>query len=203
MEVRSRQLVLGAGNNTGLHNPMGGKVVQAGVSGSEHARLGSRSRGVASPPLVVLLPALLVGLAMLLPLVYLIIRSAGASEEAWALLLRPQTAFTLGRTALLVVTVTASSAAIAVPIAWMTVRTDLPLRRLWSVLTMLPLVIPSFVGAFLFVSALGPKGLLQQLLAGPFGVDRLPEIYGLPGATLTLALLSYPYVLPHGAGRAA
>ena len=142
-----------------------------------------------------LLPALLVGLAMLLPLVYLIIRSAGASEAAWALLLRPQTAATLGRTALLVVTVTASSVAIAVPIAWLTVRTDLPLRRLWSVLTMLPLVIPSFVGAFLFVSALGPKGLLQQLLAGPFGVDRLPEIYGLPGATLTLALLSYPYVL--------
>ena len=26
-------------------------------------------------------------------------------------------------------------------------------------------------------------------------MDRLPEIYGLPGATMTLVLLSYPYVL--------
>ena len=198
MQVCSSQLVLGAGHNAGLHNPhnpMEGQGVQAGVSRGKHELMAGPSRRAASPPLVVLLPALLVGLALLLPLLYLIIRSAGASEEAWALLLRPQTAVTLGRTILLVVTVTASSVAIAVPIAWLTVRTDLPLRRLWSVLTMLPLVIPSFVGAFLFVSALGPKGLLQQLLAGPFGVDRLPEIYGLPGATLTLALLSYPYVL--------
>ena len=58
----------------------------------------------------------------------------------------------------------------------------------------MPLVVPSYVGAFLAVSALGPKGLLQQLLA-PIGVDRLPEIYGLPGAAITLTLLSYPYIL--------
>ena len=137
---------------------MEGQGVQAGVSGGEAQTPAGRARRAAAPPLVVLLPALLVGLAMLLPLVYLVIRSTGASAEAWALLWRPQTAATLGRTALLVVTVTASSVVIAVPIAWLTVRTDLPLRRLWSVLTMLPLVIPSFVGAFLFVSALGPEG---------------------------------------------
>ena len=154
-----------------------------------------RYRWAASPPIVVLFPAVLVGLAMLPPLAYLAIRSVGASEEAWDLLLRTQTAYTLARTALLVVTVTASSVAIAVPLAWLTVWTDLPFRRTWSVAAVLPLVIPSFVGAFLFVSALGPKGLLQQALSGPFGIDRLPEIYGLFGATLTLALLSYPYVL--------
>ncbi len=148
-----------------------------------------------SPPLVVLVPAILVGLGMLLPLAYLVIRSAGATDDTWDILFRWRTAYTVGRTALLVLTVTASSVAIALPLAWLTVRTDLPLRRMWAVVTVLPLVIPSFIGAFLFVSALGPKGILQQLLSGPFGVDRLPEIYGLPGATLTLALLTYPYVL--------
>jgi iron(III) transport system permease protein len=132
---------------------------------------------------------------MVLPVVYLVVRSAGATEEAWSLLFRARTAQILGRSALLVATVTTLSVAIAVPIAWLTVRTDLPLRRLWAVLTALPLVIPSYVGAFLVVSALGPRGLLQQLMESPFGVDRLPEIYGLPGATVTLALLSYPYVL--------
>ena len=171
--------------NPSLPIGAGGEV---GLSSSPYRRL-------ASPPLIVLVPAVLVGLAMLLPLAYLVIRSAGASGETWELLFRWRTASTVGRTALLVLTVTASSVAIALPLAWLTVRTDLPLRRLWSVVTVLPLVIPSFVGAFLFVSALGPKGLLQQLLAAPFGVDRLPEIYGLPGATLTLSLLSYPYVL--------
>jgi iron(III) transport system permease protein len=150
---------------------------------------------IATPPAIVWLPALLIGLAMLLPLGYLIVRSAGASDEAWALLFRPRTAQILGRSALLVVSVTAVSVALAVPVAWLTLRTDLPLRRLWVVLTALPLVIPSYVGAFLVVSALRPKGLLQELLAGPLGIERLPDIYGFPGATITLSLLSYPYIL--------
>ena len=145
-------------------------------------------------PLVVWAPAVLVGLAMLLPLVYLLVRSMDASGEAWELLFRAHTAQTLGRTALLIVTVTLGSAAIAIPLAWLTVRTDLPMRGMWSVLCVLPLVIPSYVGAFLFISVLGPRGMLQQAL-GPLGVERLPEVYGLPGASLTLVLLSYPYLL--------
>ncbi|MDA1347859.1 MAG: iron ABC transporter permease [Chloroflexi bacterium] len=152
-------------------------------------------RGRAGPPVILWLPALAVGAAMLLPLVYLVVRGTGASEEAWDLLLRWRTMQILGRSVLLVAAVTGISVAIAVPVAWLTVRTDLPFRRVWMVLTALPLVIPSYVGAFLMVSALGPKGLLQQMLSAPFGVDRLPDIYGFPGATLTLALLSYPYVL--------
>jgi len=147
------------------------------------------------PPLFVSLPALLIAIAMALPLLYLVIRSVGASSEAWDLLIRPRTAQILGRSMLLVTTVTTLCLAIALPLAWLTVRTDLPLRRTWGVLTALPLVIPSYVGAFLVISVLGPKGLVQGLLSGPFGVDRLPNIYGLAGATMTLTLLSYPYVL--------
>ena len=152
-------------------------------------------RARSGPPLIIQAPAVLVALAMLLPLAYLLLRSAGASTEAWELLLRSHTAQTMARTVLLMITVTASCLAIALPLAWLTVRTDLPLRRVWSVVTVLPLVIPSFVGAFLFISAIGPKGLLQQMLEGPLGIARLPEIYGLAGATLTLSLLSYPYLL--------
>ena len=154
-----------------------------------------RRRRSRLPPYHVLLPSALVGAAMLLPLAYLLLRGAGATDAAWELLFRARTAHVLGRTALLVLSVTAVSVALAAPLAWLTVRTDLPFRRVWSVLAVLPLVIPSYVGAFLFVSALGPRGLLQQMLSEPFGIERLPEIYGFPGATITLALLSYPYVL--------
>ena len=151
--------------------------------------------GPSAPPVVVWLPAFLIALAMVLPLAYLTIRGAGATSEAWSLLFRPRAAEILGRTVLLATLVTAASIALAVPLAWLTTRTDLPLRRFWSVVTVLPLVIPSYVGAFLLVSALGPKGLLQGVLAAPFGVDRLPNIHGLAGAVLTLTLLSYPYIL--------
>lgn len=146
------------------------------------------------PPLAILIPAACVGIAMLLPPAYLIIRGAEASNEAWDLLFRVRTLHLIGRTGLLILLVTAGSALLAVPIAWLTTQTDLPLRRAWAVLTALPLVVPTFVGSFLYISALSPRGILQQALE-PLGIDRLPEIYGLPGAFLVLTLLSYPYVL--------
>src|SRR5690606_11220456 len=81
------------------------------------------------------------------------------------------------------------------PAAWLISRTDLPWRRFWSVALSLPLAIPSYVGAFAIIAALGPRGLLQGWLETLLGIERLPAIYGLFGAALTLTLLSYPYVL--------
>ncbi|UYN92185.1 MAG: iron ABC transporter permease [Anaerolineales bacterium] len=145
--------------------------------------------------LLLWLPAILAAAAVLLPVAYLLLRAANGGDAAWVTLQRPNTLDTLLRTAWLGVSVTFVCLLLAVPIAWLTVRTDLPLRRLWAVLTPLPLVIPSYVGAFLYASALGPRGLLQGLLEEPFGITRLPDIYGFPGALLVLSLLNYPYVL--------
>ena len=155
------------------------------------ARIGPAAMN--APP-VILIPALLVGAALLLPPVYLLVRSLGGGSELWDLLFRPRVASILGRTLLLVAAVTAGSVIIALPLAWLTVRTDLPLRRTWAVLTSLPLVIPSYVAGFVVVVALGPRGMLQGALEGPFGIERLPSIYGFAGAMLTLTFLSYPYV---------
>ena len=155
---------------------------------------GRRRSLLGMPPAPALIPALLVAAAMALPVVYLLIRGASASDQAWDLLFRVRTLQTLWRTLLLIGCVTTFSAVIAVPFAWLTLRTDLPFRRAWTVLAALPLVIPSFVGAFLYISALGPKGLLQSGLEFLFGVERLPDMYGLVGATAVLTLLSYPYL---------
>lgn len=154
----------------------------------------ARGIGPRLPPVTILVPAGMVGLAMLVPVAYLLIRSVGAGEDAWDILFRLRTAQTVGRTALLIVTVTSVSAVIAVPIAWLTARTDLPFKGMWTLLAALPLVIPSFVGAFLFISVMGPTGLAQQALGALFGVERLPDIHGLVGATFILAMLSYPYL---------
>jgi iron(III) transport system permease protein len=124
-----------------------------------------------------------------------VLRTMGAGSEAWDLMIRPRILEILGRTLLLVVSVSAASIALAVPLAWLTMRTDLPLRKMWVVLTALPLVIPSYVGGFVVVVALGPRGMLQDLLDGLFGIERLPDIHGFSGAFLTITFLSYPYVL--------
>ncbi len=148
------------------------------------------------PPSIIWIPAALVAAAVILPLVYLVVRTLGTGTEAWDLLLRVRVLETIGRTALLAFAVTVASIVIAVPLTWLTVRTDLPFRRVWSVLTVLPLVIPSYVGGLVVVTALGPSGMLQDYVAGPlFGVERLPGIYGFPGSLLVLAFLSYPYVM--------
>lgn len=147
------------------------------------------------PPAVIWIPSAVVAAATILPLSYLIFRTLGAGPDIWDLLLRVRTLQILGRTAILVVSVTGISIAISLPLSWLTVRTDLPFRRVWAVLTVLPLVIPSYVAGFVVVATLGPRGMLQRLLEGLFGIERLPEIYGLPGAILTIVLVSYPYVL--------
>jgi len=51
----------------------------------------------------------------------------------------------------------------------------------------------SYIGAFTFVSAFGPRGEFQTIFQS-FGINRLPEIYGLPGSILVITLYTYPYV---------
>ncbi|QGG97036.1 ABC transporter permease subunit [Actinomarinicola tropica] len=144
---------------------------------------------------VVTVLGLLVAVGAALPLAFLLVR---AREVGWSRSLEIATSDRalelLVDTTLLAVAVTAACLVIAVPLAWLTVRTDLPGRRAWTVLSALPLAIPTYVGGYTFVSALGPRGLVQGWLE-PLGVDRLPEIYGFPGAWMVLTLFSYPYVL--------
>jgi iron(III) transport system permease protein len=131
---------------------------------------------------------------MLLPVAYLLLRTLDADAGVLQQLVRPRTLSVLWQTVLLAASVTLGSIALGAPLAWLTTSTDLPGRRWWAVLVVLPLVIPSYVGGYVFVSAFGPRGLLQQMLQ-PFGVQRLPELYGFWGAWLVLTLLSYPYIV--------
>ena len=174
------------------------------------------------PPAVVLIPGVLVGLLLVISPVYLSIRTLGAGTEAWDLLVRPNIMFILLRTLALIFSVTAGCIALALPLAWLTVRTDLPFRRFWSVTLLLPLVLPSYVGGLVAISAFGAGGILQEWLdalahlenaseSGGFplsvvvptiaflvslsGLEKLPAIEGFFGSFLVLTLLSYPYVL--------
>ncbi len=149
---------------------------------------------VQRPPAWLWVPAVVIAAAMLLPIIYLVMRAVGVGGQAAAELADPATLRILWNSFQLAALVTGASIVLAVPLAWLTVRTDLPGRRVWAVLGAMPLVIPSYVGAFSYVAAFGPRGLLQGMLA-PLGVERLPEIYGLPGAALALTLFTFPYLL--------
>ncbi len=131
---------------------------------------------------------------MLLPLVYLVIRTIGDSDAALTQLRRPNTVRVFTGSALLALVVTVASTLIGVPLAWLTTRSDLPGRRIWLVLAMTPMAIPSYIGAWAMIAVLGTKGLLQRWLT-PFGIEQLPSIYGFGGAAFALTLFGYPFVL--------
>ncbi len=167
----------------------------APAGGSIDGKTAPRSRQPAKrAPLFISIPAILVSILLLIPVCYLVIRASGAGTEAIDLLTRPRTLEILRNTIVLAAAVVGASIVIAVPLAWLVGRTDLPGRILWSSTAALPLVVPSYVGAMTIVAALGPRGLLQDALSGPFGVERLPSIYGFTGAWIALTLFSYPYV---------
>jgi iron(III) transport system permease protein len=149
-------------------------------------------RRLGNQPWPLLALSALVAAVVLMPPVYLVWR-ASESSAVWDKLSDESTLRGFWRTILLTVTVTGTCTALAVPLAWLTGRTDLPLRGFWTVVLALPLAVPTFVGGFIMVSALGPGGLVQDLLE-PLGVHRLPSIYGFWGAWFVVSIFTYPYI---------
>ena len=113
----------------------------------------------------------------LIPLVYL---AGRALERGWAFvieeLIQPRTAALVGRSLLLVVVVTAACVVLGVGLAVLVSRTDVKARRGLGVALTLPLAMPSYLLAYLWVSV-------------------YPSIAGFWGACLVLTLVSYPLVL--------
>jgi iron(III) transport system permease protein len=142
------------------------------------------------PPWALSMVGAVVALCFVGPLVYLVVRTIGFGDEAIDVLTSEDALGPLGRSLLLAITASATCAVLGTGLAWLVTRTDLPGRRLLRVLLVLPLVIPSFVGAFALQAAVANEGLLDDLL----GLGTGFRIEGYWGAFAVIALLSYPYV---------
>jgi iron(III) transport system permease protein len=139
--------------------------------------------------------AALIGAAVALPAVYLFVVVGGDWDVAVDAVWRERTLWLLVRSLGLAGAVALGATALAVPLAWLTVRSDLPGRRVWAVLVLLPFVVPSYIGAYLLVSALGPRGVIAREVLAPLGIGSIPSIYGFWGAAAVLTAFTYPLVL--------
>ncbi|MEX1045953.1 MAG: iron ABC transporter permease [Actinomycetota bacterium] len=139
------------------------------------------------------LGAIAVCAVLFLPVLYLGVRAGEATAASWDLILRPETLRLSARSLGLAAVVTLASVSVGLSAAWLVTRTDIPGRRIWSVLFAIPLVFPSYVAALAFISLLGPRGVLQETLE-PLGVERLPDISGFFGSALVLTCVCFPYV---------
>ena len=173
------------------------ELVNEGIWSAQRARgryisIGRQRWPISSSSFLFLASFAVVAIVLVVP-AYLLLRSAEAGTATVETLLSPRTWATIGNTLLLVGSVVITAATISIPLAWLTTSTDLPGKRLWNVLAALPLVIPSYVVAYLYVSILSPRGLVHTLLGPWFGIERLPSIYGFPGAWFVLTLITYPF----------
>ena len=148
----------------------GGPTAVTGLAA--HGRRGGRRR---LPPLLTV-GAVLVSVAVLLPLAFLVVQ---AVQVGWAqldqLLFRNLTATLIWNTVKLVVVVTALCAVVGTLAAWFVERTDVPCRRLLTILVVIPLGIPDFVVSF------GWRAIF-------------PAIGGFWAAVLVMTLAVYPLV---------
>lgn len=155
-----------------------------------------------APPWYLLLPALLSAAAVLVPLSYLAIRAVGGPDQLEPLL-TPVNARRLGNTLGLAAAVLVVTTLLAVPMAWLSVRTRLLGRRLLSVLAVLPLAVPGYVMAYALLSLGGDDGVLVRWLGAESAwlapwrradTGTLPRVSGFGGALLALSAVNLPYL---------
>lgn len=157
------------------------------------AEAGTSTLSPTKAPATLTIISLLIGAAFAAPLTYIAWRNLTLGSDLWAEISDPEVLAALGRSALLATVVSATAAVAGTTTAWLTTRTDLPLRRMWRVLAPLPLIYPSFVGAAAIVAAFDTGGLIEQWLE-PLGVGALPDVEGFWASWLVLTLFTYPFV---------
>ena len=88
--------------------------------------------------------------------------------------------------------------AVAVPLAWLVARTDVPFRRSLRGLIMTSFITPPFLGAVAWVLLAAPNsGLINQYYRIIFGADqydRLVNIFSMEGIIFVMASYAFPYV---------
>jgi iron(III) transport system permease protein len=144
-------------------------------------------------PLALWVLGLLAVIPAVSPIVYLLwtVIRAGVTDTSGIPVDRLWSLFV--STAVLVVAVTVTTAVLGTATAWLTTRTDLAGRKVWSTLVTLPLVIPSYVGALAMLGTSGNSGLMTEALR-TIGLPGLPVFAGFWAAWGALSLWNFSYV---------
>jgi len=138
-------------------------------------------------PVALLTVSYLVAAVLALPLVFLLIEAHGVGwSELAHLIFRPLTGMLLWNTVRLTVVVTVACAVLGTGAAWCVERTDLPGRRVWAVLVVVPLAIPDFVVSFgwnsLWTWAHGFRGAVIVMTLAVYPLVYLPVAASLRSA---------------------
>lgn len=138
----------------------------------------------------------LIALLMAVPVVYVVLQSAGAGADSWVRLLDTRIPELLWNTLSLTAMVTFFAVLLGVSLAWIVNRTDLPWKKHWQWMLALPLVIPPYVGAMAYIIVFGPTGWAAGLWRDMefMTADYPLNMYSFWGVFFVLTMFTYPYV---------
>ncbi|TIL39677.1 MAG: iron ABC transporter permease, partial [Mesorhizobium sp.] len=83
--------------------------------------------------------------------------------------------------------------------AWLVTAYDFPGRRFLAWALLLPLAVPTYIIAYVYLDLLHPIGLVQSAVRAALGYTsphefRLPDIRSMAGCIVLLGFVLYPYV---------
>ena len=137
---------------------------------------------------------LIILITFLLPTFYLIWRFFTFSRSYTSFFKSWNVFDLLLNTMILFIFVVISSLFVGLLISIITVRFNIRGSKILFTLSVLPLVIPSYIGALTYVSAFSPRGLFVQLFSN-LGLKEIPGLDGFLGSWIVLTLFTYPYVV--------
>ena len=142
--------------------------------------------------------AILTGVIVVVPVISIALLALQPATDLWPHLLSYVLPHAALDTALLLLGVGLLATALGVGAAWIISSYDFP-GRSWLIWLMpLPLAIPTYIGAYVYVELFEPLGVAHNALSlwlpAQQAVKLLPSVRSLGGAIVIIGLVLYPYV---------
>jgi iron(III) transport system permease protein len=143
--------------------------------------------------------ALLAAAIVAMPILAVVWIAFSGGDDNWRHVMTNVVPRATGRTIELLLLTGLVTAIVGILTAWLVTTFDFPLRRLLSIVLVLPLAIPSYLAAYAFGEFFDFTGPLQSGYRALFGFQTsrdywFPDIRSMGGAVLVLSAVLYPYV---------
>lgn len=136
----------------------------------------------------------IIALSVVFPLLLISASWLDVKPEVWSHLIHTVLGDLLRNTLVLSLGVTCVVFVIGVSLAWFTTMTDFPGRRWFDWALMLPMSVPAYVMAFVFLGVMDYSGPIQTVLRYWFGADAGFNERGDLAVIFVMSLVLYPYV---------
>lgn len=142
--------------------------------------------------------AALTALAVVIPVISIVALAAAPAQDLWPHLIAYVLPTALIDTASLLAGVAVFTLLFGAGTAWIVSVYDFPGRALFIGLLPLPLAIPTYISAYVYVEVFEPLGVMHRLIEGlglaTNAAAMMPAVRSLPGAIMVMSVVLYPYV---------